>query len=202
MPRNRRLECVRQADYIELKGTEINPPCFNCRARSLRCIIILMDCRNTKCAFCTRGGIPCTRHFYSDKEWRALEQSEKDVSDQLLAARAAFAEHSRKVTEVLARITRLEKQQNFLKERGSKMLAHDTSVSESLDIEDPPSASDQAELLLAAEQHQASTQVTASSEDITLNQLFGDDLSLPWGFDVPVVAGIPEPISGNSQGSQ
>lgn len=64
------------------------------------------------------------------------------------------------------------RQQQFLKDRGERMLDHDSNVLERLDEEDPPSAEDLRELERLADEHDAA-QLAAVSDDPSLIQLVG-----------------------------
>lgn len=172
MPRNRRREYGSQADRIELLGRPVDNPCEFCRRKGLQCIIVPMDPNNQKCSSCTRRGQKCENRFYSDSEWKRLEESKAELSAQLRVARAIFAEHSRKLTESLAKIERLEKHESFLNERGVRMLNHDAAISERLDGEDPPSAGDLREIERLADERDAA-QLAATLEGPSLTQAMG-----------------------------
>ena len=130
MPRNRRREYGSQADCIELLGRPVDNPCAFCLQKGLQCIIVPMDPQNQKCSSCTHHGQKCENCFHGNNEWRKLEQAKSDLGTQLHVACAMFAEHSRKLTESLAKIECLKKHESFLNECGVKMLNHDASVSE------------------------------------------------------------------------
>lgn len=94
-----------------------------------------------------------------------MEQAKSDLGAQLRVAHAMFAEHSRKMTESLAEIERLEKQEFFLNDRGIKLLVHDAAVSERLDEKNPPNAGDLRELERLADDYDAA-QLAALSTDL------------------------------------
>ena len=142
-----------------------------------------MDPRNQKCSSCTRRGQKCENRFHGDNEWRKLEQAKSDLGAQLRVARAMFAEHSRKLTESLAKIERLEKHESFLNERGVKMLNHDASVSERLDEDDPPNDGDLREIERLVDEQEVA-RLAAVSDDPSLSQMmnspsFWNGLALP-----------------------
>lgn len=170
MPRNRRRECVSQANRIELLGRPVEDPCSFCLRRGLQCIIVSMDPKNQKCSACTRRNQKCENRFHSENEWKKLEQAKTELSAELRVTRAIFAEHSRKLTDTLARIERLEKHENFLNDRGIKMLGHDTAVSERLDEDDPPSVGDLREIERLAEEHD-SARLAAVADFPSLSQI-------------------------------
>lgn len=194
MPRNRRREYGAQADRIELLGRPVNNSCEFCRRKGLQCIIIPMDPKNRKCSACTRRGEKCENRFHSDNEWRKLEESKNELSAQLRVARAMFADYSRKLTESLARIERLKKHENFLNDRGVRMLNHDTAVSERLDEESPPSAEDLREIGRLADEHDAA-QLAATLEGPSLTQAMNSP-SFWENLDFSA-CGIVSPSGGN-----
>lgn len=127
MPRDRYKERLRQADLIERHGFPVDPPCCLCERKNQSCI---MDSKSRNCAACTRRGRKCEKRFHSDKEWKELEKAQKSIEDQIRKTREVIASS-------FAKLNRLERHREFLRERGFKMLDHDTLVMDQLDEEDP-----------------------------------------------------------------
>lgn len=91
-----------------------------------------MDSKNHHCASCTRRGRKCEKRFHSNKEWESLKFAEEKNASELAAAFAAQA-------QVSAKITRLHKHHQILKQRGQHMLDDDTLAMDRWDEEDPES---------------------------------------------------------------
>ena len=105
-----------------------------------------MDSKSRNCASCTRRGRKCEKRFHSLNEWAKLEKNEDKIKAdieqaerQLEQSILAQQELSHKQSQLLSKVQRLRRQQQLFKERGSKMLDHDTTVMDVLDDEDPES---------------------------------------------------------------
>jgi chromosome segregation ATPase len=96
-----------------------------------------MDSKSRNCASCTRRGRKCEKRFHSAVEWAKLEKEENQIKSDLERAEIQLEKAMEAQQKLFAKIRRLRKQQQFLKERGSKMLDHDTNVMDVLDEEDP-----------------------------------------------------------------
>ena len=188
--RDRVRERVRQADSIKEKGHLVENSCEHCFLKGIPCI---MDSKNRNCASCTRRGRRCEKRFHGDREWNELKRSEKKLQDQLSEA---LAEQAR----ISAKVARLFKQQQFLKDRGEKMLDHDSNVLERLDEENPLSAEELQELERLADEQEAA-QLAAVSNDPSLTQMMNSP-SFWENFDSAVAGGIPSPTGGNPSSSQ
>jgi DUF1009 family protein len=80
--------------------------------------------------------------------------------------------------EAMSKILRLQKQQKFLKERGVKILDHDTVVMDQLDEEDPLTTKDLRELERLADEHDTTVaQLAATSDNPSLTQMIGSPSS-------------------------
>jgi hypothetical protein len=148
---------ILQSSEIRKNGFIVEFPCEHCRFNDLDCI---MDDKNSKCAACTRRGRPCERRFHSEKEWNKLKESEQQVSRELSEALSQQAELS-------AKIARLFRQQEFLRERGVNMKDHNRKLLEIMDSENPPSNTDVAvaDAEVALEQLESRVLAATSSED-------------------------------------
>jgi hypothetical protein len=170
-------------------GSPVEPRCEFCFLRGHTCI---MDPKNQKCAECTRRGRRCERQFHNEKEWNRLERSRKELRDKIRKVRESIATS-------YATLNRLERQEEYLNERGGRMLVHDSNVLERLDEEDPPSAEDLQELERSANEEAA--QLAAVSNDLSLTQMMNSP-SFWENFDATVAGGIPSPSDGNPSGSR
>ena len=151
-----------------------------------------MDSKYQKCAECTRRGRKCERQFHDEKEWNRLEKSRKELRDKIRKVRESIATS-------YATLNRLERQEEYLNERGSRMLVHDSNVLERLDEENPPSAEDLQELECSANEEAA--QIAAVSNDPSLTQMMNSP-SFWENFDSAVAGGIPSPIGDNPSSSR
>lgn len=187
--RNRYREFGRQADRIEQNGSPVEHPCRYCHSHHLPCI---MDSKSRNCSSCTRRGRKCEKRFHSDKEWDDLSRSEEQISAQL-------EEAENQIELLLAKVKRLRKQRKFLKERGLRMLDHDTAVMDKLNEDDPLSAEDLAELERLANEHEGRRQ--------SGNSLMQGDPQPLEGFSPGFIAeflasgGPEEGASGSPRGS-
>ena len=188
--RDRIKERVRQADSIKEKGRVVENSCEYCFLKGTLCI---MDSKNRNCASCTRRGCKCEKRFHGDREWNELKRNEKKLQDQLSEA---LAEQAR----ISAKVARLFKQQQFLKDRGEKMLDHDSNVLERLDEENPLSAEELQELEHLADEQEAA-QLAAVSNDSSLTQMMNSP-SFWENFDSTVAGGIPSPTGDNPSSSR
>lgn len=201
----RKANRLRQYNEIVRDGRVSPASCKRCLSAGSDCI---MDSKNRNCAACTRVGRKCVREFHSESEWQKLDR-ERDRIDREIreAEEASFqaAERSARASEALvqafAKVARLRKQQNFLKERGSKMQVHDADLLEQLDEEDPPSSEEIAELeRMADAQDAAAQQLASTTESHSLSQILN---SPSFWADVGVLSGgTPEPGPDNPSSSR
>jgi chromosome segregation ATPase len=73
------------------------------------------------CAECSRQGRQRRRELFSAGDYQKLEEQENNLDKELAEARADLAQESEAMVKSLAKVNRLEKQQNFLIERGARM---------------------------------------------------------------------------------
>lgn len=212
--RNKYADNNRLADRIERTGRPVDSPCDYCLVRG-KCCIMSSYANSRKCSTCARRGQTCERSFHSDKEWDDLQREEQKLSVDLVEAQKQFLQHSQKMNEAMAKILRLQKHQQFLKDRGGRMLDHDQVVADRLNEEDPPTAAEFAEFNQLAEQQEI-RQLAATSEDASLMRMVASldqdpssfwavpDASLlgvPGGFSSPA-GGTVEPAGGSPSGSR
>ncbi|KAJ5974027.1 hypothetical protein N7481_007313 [Penicillium waksmanii] len=137
--RNKYADNNRLALRIEQSGRPTSSPCDYCLVRG-KCCIMSPYANSKKCSTCARRGQVCERSFHTDKEWDDLQREEQKVSADLTEAQKQFLQYSQKMNEAMAKILRLQKHQQFLKDRGGRMLDHDSVVSDRLNEDDPPSS--------------------------------------------------------------
>ncbi|BCR90110.1 uncharacterized protein ACHE_80833A [Aspergillus chevalieri] len=159
-----------------------------------------MDSKNKNCAECTRRGRKCQKQFHSEREWDSLHRDQEKLAFDLEEAQRLWLEHSQKMQEAMSKIIRLQKQQRFLKERGGRMLEHDSKLMEQLDEEDPPSAEDLQELERLADEEEAA-RLAAVSNNPSLTQMMNSP-SFWENFDSAVAGGIPSPTGDNPSSSR
>lgn len=190
--RNRLL----QYRAILANGSIVDNPCDHCAQSNKSCV---MDSKNKNCAECTRRGRKCLKQFHSEREWENLHRDQEKIASELEEAQRNWLEHSQKMQEAMSKILRLQKQQRFLKERGGRMLEHDSLLMEQLDEEDPPSAEDLRELERLADESDAAF-LDAVSSDPSLTRMMNDP-SFWVTFD-PSAGGTVEPAGGSPSDSR
>jgi hypothetical protein len=193
----RKQNRLRQYNSILQTGSVVEFPCDYC---SSHCVDCVMASKNRNCAECTRRGRKCERKLHSDAEWDAVLRDEKKVAADLEKAQKQWLEYSMKMNETMAKVLRLQKQQQFLKDRSGRMLNHDSDVMAQLDEEDPPTAEDLAELDRLADEHDVRA-LAATSENPTLTQMLEMHPLSPsfWGdLDVSGLGGSPSPFAGGT----
>ena len=188
-PSQRMTNRLRQYNEIRRNGYTVSSPCEFCFRNCLDCV---MDARNKNCAECTRRGRKCVREFHSEREWRKLDVERERIDKEIQEAEEASA-------KIFAKLMRLRRQQKFLKERGSKMSAHDAFLLEQLDDEDPLSAEDLRELERLANEQDAA-QLAAVSDNSSLTQMMN---SPSFWKNLDLSAGdIPSPCRDNPSNAQ
>jgi septal ring factor EnvC (AmiA/AmiB activator) len=171
-------------------------PSFPCDFYALYSEVCVMDRtrKYSKCASCTRQGRTCKKDFHTAKEWDILKSAEKKIASKLSTTddklellypelrqlqehlekiQKELMEKQQKVAESLARHSRLQKQQKFLKERGFKILEHDAEL---LRILDEKKSSEQPNP--AAE----IKQLAVTSENPNFNQMMTEIDQMPPSF--------------------
>ncbi|EEA26630.1 hypothetical protein PMAA_015530 [Talaromyces marneffei ATCC 18224] len=93
----------------------------------------MMSEDKAKCAACTYRGRPCERRFHSEKEWNDLKNAEDKVKSELEEAETELEKVFMAQQELFAKVRRLRKQKDFLKEREQLESHVLTATSGSLD---------------------------------------------------------------------
>lgn len=166
----------------------------------------MMDPKHRNCAECTRRGRKCAKKFHSELEWQKVLREQQKIDDEI-----ALAEQQQ--MDIMMKIIRLRKQRQFLRTRNDRMLSHDSHIMDVLDVEDPLSAEDLAELDRLADAEDARV-LAATSENPTLTQMIANadpSSSVFWdGLDASLFAsggspsggGTVEPAGGSPSGSR
>jgi hypothetical protein len=146
-----------------------------------------------KCAACTRRGQPCVHHFHSESEYRSVLDTHSRLSKEI--------QDLDELIEVsFAKRRRLEKQREFLKERGLTLLLDDRRLEvqgEDSNSPQPPPASD--DLPRSSEDRSRTSepapQIAADSASLTSPDFVLDPDEFLFAF-------LEDPhIPGSSQGS-
>jgi len=111
-----------------------------------------MSDKSKKCSECVRRGRKCENRLFSGSEWNKQRKDEAAVATKLVDADVDISHFQQEIdnaqrrlalmhrylSQTLARHSQLRKHQQFLKDRGRQMLAHDSQISKRLDQESPP----------------------------------------------------------------
>uniref|UniRef100_A0A093UKB9 DNA repair protein RAD50 n=1 Tax=Talaromyces marneffei PM1 TaxID=1077442 RepID=A0A093UKB9_TALMA len=139
-------------------------PCEHCRRNDY---IYMISEDKAKCAAYTRRGRPCERRFHSKKEWNDLKNAEDKVKSELEEAETELEKVFMAQQELFAKVRRLRKQKDFLKERGMSMRSHNQKVLEILDSKNPPTDAEVAVIDAEIMQEQLESHVlTATSSSL------------------------------------
>jgi hypothetical protein len=168
---------IRNSSLIVSNGFVADFPCDFCRGSGLDC---MMNENNQKCAACTRRGRPCERRFHSDREWNALQEAENKIKSDLELAESELEASLAAHQELLAKVRRLRKHQQFIRERGINMRSHNQKVLEILDSENPPSDAEVAAADAAIMQEQLEHRVLAATSE-EFDELLANLGQLPSG---------------------
>ncbi|RJE21888.1 hypothetical protein PHISCL_05773 [Aspergillus sclerotialis] len=193
--RDKYADNKRLADRIERTGRPVDAPCDYCRHRSKLCIMST-NARSKKCSTCARRGHKCGHQFTTDQEWDNLGRDEVKAACDLAEAQHSFIQYAQSIQEVIARIVRLQKHQQFLRERGGRMLEHDIAVLERLEEEDPLSTEDVRELERLADEHDAAQIAALPGNNPALIPMTMNSPSFWAGFDLNM-GGAIDPSSGS-----
>lgn len=101
------------ASRIKLQGVEMFP-CTNCQGSLKKCYVS-MGSKSARCNECVKSGLKCDVRNLPVSDWAAIEREESRVAAEL-------AETTAKLHEMLARQSRLMKQQEFVRTRAKEML--------------------------------------------------------------------------------
>jgi len=138
-------------------GKEAFISCSRCLKRGLTC---MMSSSSKRCLGCIRSGRMCVRELISDIEWDEIEQLEDGNENEIDLAISKRADAQSRVSELQSQLAaaqaelavietkfvQLNKQKKLLKDRGSRLLVHDSVLLAEQDSENPPNPPSPAEL--------------------------------------------------------
>jgi hypothetical protein len=166
-----------QVQLILNFGFKAENPCEFCRLNSEGCIMPPNSSNLVKCAACTRRGHPCVHRFHSESEYRSVLETysslTKEIQDLDQSIEASFAKRRR-----------LEKQRDFLKERGTKLLLDDRRLEEDSSDPSPPPVSEDP---LRISEHPSRSSDSALLSDVGTTLPLTSSSSEPFSLD----SGIP-----------
>lgn len=126
--RRKNKEKSRLVTEIQNSGVEMIP-CTHCRTEGLRCVKILNNTRKTRCSECVRSRTPCDAEYCLEDTWdkevpRMSDWDSLDKQEEKLR---------KEEEEAMAKILRLRKQQDYLRERRKKMTERGLKYIDELD---------------------------------------------------------------------
>jgi hypothetical protein len=92
-----------------------------------------MSAWSRKCGHCVRRGVKCNAIEVSSADFSKVERERSRIEAELQTTRDGVAQMSASLTESLARMNRLEKQQAFLREREGEMVRRGVENIEALE---------------------------------------------------------------------
>src|SRR3984957_2017086 len=148
---------VRLSSRIADDGKEALIYCSRCLKRGLTC---MMSSSSKRCSGCIRSGRQCVRELISDIEWDEIEQLENENANEIDLAISKRADTQSRVSELQSQLAaaqselavietkfvQLNKQKKLLKDRGSRLLVHDSAILAEQDSENPPNPPSPAEI--------------------------------------------------------
>jgi len=126
---SKRKSAIALSENILRRGI-IMIPCDSCRESSLEC---RMSAWSRKCGHCVRRGVKCNAVEVSSSDFSKVERERSRIESELQTTRDGVARMSASLTESLARMNRLEKQQAFLREREGEMVRRGVENIEALE---------------------------------------------------------------------
>lgn len=188
LPNKKRLERETLSRRIKRCGFEMSPACSTCEQHSRKCIVLPQD--SGRCSECVWRGFKCDATGVPESDWSALEREEQRIRQEK--------------KETLAKLLRLERQEEFLRERGMKMLRRGLKTLDELDEVEEKERKEKEE----AERREREGRPTAPSGDVS-----GDPFPDPFegysgaafGADLPLSPSswdISEFVGGTASGGQ
>jgi hypothetical protein len=198
---------LERAEFIRHSGFE-SRPCDRCKGANRACFVSFTIGRCDGCFAAGRSCVNCPRVAMSscgfscplsipvlallirflveriNSELRRLASEEEAAEELLLERQRQFEESQRKISEALARLSRLRKMQRSLKSKGVEMLRRELSSLEELEEEERKEAEEKArkEALERAQQQEvealAQMQQACASEVIDWSGVEISDASL------------------------
>ena len=108
MPRtfSKKEQRERLSERIRHYGYEMSPACSSCQKHDRNCIVLPQD--SGRCSECVWRGFSCDAKNVPVSDWSAIERAEQRIRAEK--------------KEALAKLLRLERQEEFLRKRGLDML--------------------------------------------------------------------------------
>ena len=102
------------------QGIEM-PACSRCEKRGKKCLVAP---GYSRCSECIRAGgrVKCDVHGPSDAEWKELERTEKKLADEWNEAQSEQRKLFERLSEMSAKLVRIEKQRETFRSRAAEML--------------------------------------------------------------------------------
>jgi hypothetical protein len=160
-----------QVQLILNFGFKAENPCEFCRLNSEGCIMPPKSSSLMKCAACTRRGQPCVHHFHSESEYRSVLDTHSRLSKEI-------QDLDQSIEALFAKRRRLEKQREFIKERGSTLLLDDRRLEAQqeesgasqppLVFDDPPQLGENPSRILEPSSQIAADSISPASPDFAL----------------------------------
>jgi hypothetical protein len=112
---------IKLYERVKLKGIEM-PACSRCLKDARRICKVSSD--SDRCAECIRAGgnVKCDVWGPSARDWARLEKTENQLDADLEAARAEQQKMFDRLSEISAKIMRIEKQRKMFRARAADML--------------------------------------------------------------------------------
>jgi hypothetical protein len=141
---------VRLSSRIADDGKEAFIYCSRFLKRGLTC---MMSSSSKRCSGCIRSGRQCVRELISDIEWDEIEQLENeneidfaiskraDAQSRVSELQSQLAAAQSELAVIDTKFVQLSKQKRLLKDRGSRLLVHDSALLAEQDSENPPNPS-------------------------------------------------------------
>jgi len=131
MPCDYKNERNKRADSINSRGITMSlAPCTCCYHKTLPCKLLN---GSKKCGECRRANVTCDIDPPTDAQWDRMKTAENAIKEELQKAREDQREAFARQREALARQTRLERQQEVLKDRIAEMWRRDLNSLEELE---------------------------------------------------------------------
>ena len=147
------LKRSRLGDRIDRDGIEMFP-CTNCEKHNRSCVVA-EGSNSKRCGECVRRGVKCDVEGIPVRDWETLEREEERLRlEKEITLQAVQAG--------LARMARLEKQQDHLKRRGAEMLRRGLKTLDELEAQEEK---EKQEREVAEQSARGMMQVAAISND-------------------------------------
>jgi hypothetical protein len=157
------------------------PPCSHCERHGRKCLVLPQD--SGRCSECVWRGFKCDVEGIPVSDWSSLEREEKRIRQE------------RK--ETLAKLLRLDKQEEFLRTRGIAMLRRGLKTLDELDAaEEKERKEKEAKEAAKLQAAQAAEAVMPSFVEGDPEIAFLSDLPVDFWVDLGYGGGTPQASQG------